>query len=233
MSLIRQKIKTHDYIFFFHNPFYFFYFFIFIIRAILLRIKLQETKYLFINLRINQVKTPLYVNDKKYSYFVFDTLTKEIKEFTNTRSKEGKNIFSVQYLSDISKRFSNGNKACCIIEDGKIISILFLAFNQDLIKEINFSYNAQNKEAIIKDIYTIKNRRKMGLYYLLLKKTVVYLKNMGIDNITMWIMPHNKATIHAQLKVGFQQTFQSVTYFTWFGLKYSSLKFEHIPLEQL
>jgi GNAT superfamily N-acetyltransferase len=201
------------------KPEYILYGFFFLFKFILRKIRPQATSYYFIRARISDLIFPNENDVNSVTFKKFDNLSEELNGFIVARSEENDTVYFQSYKEELEKRFERGDIACALVNGNKISSILFLSFHKIYIEDIDYTYLTAASEAIVKDIYTLKSYRKNGLYYHLIEHVVDYLTNSGYTTITMWIMKHNKATIHAQKKIGFQTIFQKVNYCTWLGFK--------------
>lgn len=164
------------------------------------------------------------LTEKKYRFEIYQTYTKEINNYARVRSMEDPNICFETYSKVLSERFKEGSKAMALLFNEAVVSIFFTSFHNHYIDQIKYTYSRSADEILITDIYTLLNKRRLGLYSVLFKHTVLYYRQYGYNKYVMWIMKHNRGTINAQMKIGFLNIFQTVSTFHWFGLHYTFIK---------
>lgn len=218
-SVIRHKIKNREFKDLLIKPHLLLFFIFFLIRSLFLRIFPQTTVFYFIRIKISDLVFQKKENTQSDSFKIIKNLTDELIRFVKARSEENEGLIFQYYQSELEKRFERGDIACALLKGNKITSILFLSFHKVYVEDIDYTFLPAENEAVVKDIYTLKVYRKKGLYYLLIENVANYLANAGYETITMWIMRHNQATIHAQKNIGFKTVFQKVKYCTWLGFK--------------
>ena len=231
LNFIRGLIKEKHFRTILYNPFNSILLGYLIIRSIILRLIPHKTKVYFIRKQISKV--PVIIKDSEFIFKVFEEYTEEIEIYCKTRCSESENIFFDQYSKLLHQRFHDGFSACSLLDKGGVCSIFFTSNKTHFIDQVNYSFQPHPKEIAISDIYTIKRYRQQGLYLLMFTHVVNYYANKNYTSIVMWIMQHNRATINAQIKAGFTEVFQTVTMFSWFGLKINSLYSTPIPLNKL
>jgi GNAT superfamily N-acetyltransferase len=202
-----------------------------IARSIVLRLVPRCTRMYFI--RGNFADSEFALPTGKYDFKIFSHDGEEIKEFVANRCQEDRNHFVDSYSAVLSDRFSKGIRACAILDGKRVISMLFAFTRESRIEQLNYTYTPRKNEVLITDIYTLSAYRKKGLYSLLLKHTVKHFNANGKSVLVMWIMKHNRATIQAQLKLGFREIFQTVSMFSWFGFRRTTINASPLPLDRL
>jgi GNAT superfamily N-acetyltransferase len=230
LHLVRKELKGKRIDRILSNPLYILLLFFLIIRSLVLRLIPHLTKLYFI--RKDFDNEPVEINKFNCDFKIFTQYEAELKEYALSRCLES-NFYYDTYSEVISNRFNNGLCACTLLEAGKIVSIFFTTTQNSFVEQVNYIYTPKKKEIAITDIYTLKNYRNKGYYSLLLLQSITYYKNFGITTLVMWIMKHNRKTIHAQLKVGFTEIFQTVSLFSWFGLKKTFINTSIRPLTDL
>jgi hypothetical protein len=149
------------------------------------------------------------------------------------RCIENKNYFFDSYSEVIANRLRKGISACVLLRNGKIVSILFTSIQNCMVEQVKYIYMPKENEIIITDIYTLIEYRKKGLYSLLLHHSINYYNKIGKSTFVMWIMKQNRATIQAQLSLGFSEIFQTVSMFSWFGFEKTKVNPELKELKNL
>ncbi len=231
-SVIRILLKKKEYKKIVFNPKCCFFFILFVARALILRLTPHITEMFFIQQSSNKLTLKPLIEVQNYTFKKINYINEEIIEYIRTRyNNDG--IPEIQYYKEIDDRFKEGHYAYVLFYNNKIICVFFATNKSMLIKDINYTYYPSSSEIIIYDIYTIKEERGKGLYIILLNYFLNELKSINLLLVTMWIMKHNKATINAQIRGGFENTFQKVICFTWFGLNKTSVKKCFIKLNNL
>jgi GNAT superfamily N-acetyltransferase len=173
------------------------------------------------------------ISETAYEFKIFNKYSEELNEFILNRCKESGNLLFNVYSEVITSRFNKGMTACAILQKRKIVSLFFTSTQDCTVEQVNYTYRPQNNEIAIIDIYTLADYRKKGLYSLLLQHVISYYRKSGMSIFVMWIMKHNRATIQAQLKLGFTDIFQTVSLFSWLGFEKNSVNISLQPLKGL
>jgi GNAT superfamily N-acetyltransferase len=202
-----------------------------LVRSIALRLIPRITKMYFI--RRSFIGQQIAIKESDYTFKVFKSCSHEIFEFAESRCTEDKRLLYQTYLKDLTERFNNAYKAFALLSGNKIVTLFFASNQKHFIEQVCYSFQPAEREIAISDIYTLKEHRNKGLYQLLINHAIKYCQSKEFETFVMWIMKHNRATIRAQQKAGFHNTFQTVNLFTWFGLKRISISKVIIPLNKL
>lgn len=214
---IRAAFKEKRLDFILSNPLNAIIFILIIIRALALRLIPRLTKMYFIRRDFSEHTTE--IRELNYDFSIYSEFSAELNEFSFKRCNENNNYYFDSYTKEIAHRLHKGMSACALLLNGKIVSMFFTSKQDYLVDQVNYIYTPENNEILITDIYTLIEYRKKGLYSLLLQHAINYYKEIGINTFVMWIMKHNRATIKAQLKVGFKEIFQTVQMFSWLGIE--------------
>ena len=228
---IKEALKERRIKYIFSKPINIFYLIVLLARSLLLRLIPRVTIMYFI--RKDFTSYPIEIGKTGYEFKIFSHYSEEIKTFiVNRCSEDPVSIFDA-YSKVIANRLNKGLKAYTLLHNGVIVSIFFISDQDYLVDQVNYIYKPEKNEILISDIYTLMNYRKTGLYSLLLKHTIMYYRNEDITTFVMWIMKHNRATIWAQLKMGFVEIFMTITLFSWLGINKSSIDTTKSPLNSL
>jgi ribosomal protein S18 acetylase RimI-like enzyme len=173
------------------------------------------------------------IPETAYNFKIFYQYPKNLNEFALSRSRENSNIFFDVYSKIIAKRLSEGMAACVLLQGEKIVSVFFTSTQNCTVEQVNYIYQPKKSELVITDIYTLIDYRRKGLYSLLLQHAINHYRKIGINVFVMWVMKHNRATIQAQLKLGFTEVFQTVNLFSWLGFEKVSVNISTNSLENL
>ncbi len=202
-----------------------------LIRSIVLKLIPRIRKMYFI--RRSFIGQQVAIKESNYTFKVFKSCSHEIIEFAESRCSEDKGLFYQAYIRELTRRFNNAYKAFALLAGDKIVTMFFTSNQKHFIEQVYYYFQPAEREIAISDIYTLKEHRNKGLYQLLINYAANYYQLKEIETFVMWIMKHNRATIGAQQKAGFHNTFQTVNLFTWFGFKRISINKAIIPLNEL
>jgi hypothetical protein len=224
MKLIRYRLyKTKEALqekqakYFLTNPMNIIFLLVLLIRSITLRLIPRITKMYFIRKDFSDY--PIEINKTEYDFKIYSGYSEEINTFVLNRCAEDSRLILEIYRKSVMARLNRGFKANTLLHKKVIVSIFFTSYENCYVEQVNYTYKPDKSEILILDIYTLLNYRKQGLYSLLFRHSILDYRHDGINNIVMWIMKHNRATIKAQLKMGFTEIFRTVTLFSWFGLE--------------
>lgn len=203
----------------------------FIFRSLMLRMVPRCTSMYFIRKEIKD--NPVDIMPTGYIYKLIDHYSNEISDYAKKRCSESDNLFIEIYSEQIKERFKSGTWACTLLTEGEISCIFFISTKSQYIEQVDYSFAPKANEIAITDIYTPIKYRQKGMYQILLKQVFGYYQKSGFDSGVMWIMKHNAPTIKSQLKAGFTDIFQTVTYFSWLGFGKTFVRQTIKPLNKL
>ncbi len=156
------------------------------------------------------------------------------KNLAAFRASEDPTISLTQYLKIIEKRFSRGDRCLILLNTNEVpVSYLFVSEKVIDIPEVNLCRSLTNAEASIFDVYTFSTSRGKGYHQQLFQKSYSYLSQCSIDNVYLWLMKHNKASIKAHLKVGFRYVLCKYTFSKVLGFGFRTKKKDVHLLEEL
>jgi len=213
---IKALLRARDIRGIFSHPINVLIFVLLVIRALFLRVVPHTNCIYFI--RRDIILTEENGKDDSKQFRIFREFGKELDEFAVARSGEDRNCFYKDYQRDIVERLKKGSAAHALLMGGKIVSVFFAMTGPCRIDSVNYTYIPAQEEVAIIDIYTLVGHRNKGLYSQLLRRSQEAFRAGGALQITMWIMKHNRATIHAQMKNGFLRVFRIVRCVSWLGL---------------
>jgi len=214
---IKESLKEKQFKDVFSNPVNVFYLVVLLTRSLLLRLIPKVTKVFFI--RKDYTGFPIEINNTVYEFKIFSHYSEELNIFVLNRCAEDPDSIFKVYSKVVTVRLNNGLKAFALLYNGMIVSIFFTSDRDYFVEQVNYTCRPEKSEILILDIYTLLSYRKKGLYSLLFRHSIKDYRQKGINTFVMWIMKHNRATIKAQLKMGFTEIFRTVSFLSWFGFE--------------
>ena len=214
---VKASVKNGKYREIFSIPGNIFFLLLLLTRSLLLRLIPRVSKIFIIKKSL--IDSPLKIACSEYEFKIFSHYSEEINSFVLKRNLEDENSIVEVYSKIVADRFNKGLRAFTLMQYDEIVSIFFTTDMVCFLEQVKYNYKPEKNEIFILDIYTLLNHRRLGLYSLLLKNTINYYEANGIDTIVMGIMKHNRPTIQAQIKIGFNEIFKTLRLYSWLGFE--------------
>lgn len=141
-----------------------------------------------------------------------DDFSKIVKTFKDFRKKA-------------KERFKVGDICFGASLNGEYVHLKWFAFNESYVGEINRKIRISSDSAYMYDSYTLPNYRGLGIYSIVMEKTIQHLSKMGIKRVYALVRHNNLPMLRVKQKEGVRKI-GTVTYTKIFNLRFYKFKGE-------